>query len=627
MNTVASVVRWTLAGLLAVLAAAPAGARRPISGECPCRGRGRTSLSLSHSRRSVTLGEHCACAAYECDEDRVWARSMTISRRVAATARCGAARVAISVSPLIRSKELRNLELSWSYDGARPGDQVALYDYDPVSRRQWDSSSQRNEPVPDVGAAGPGSAAAAPPPGRSPPPPPHPYSVPSNAPAPYDPYWGQGPRGPPAYPYPSNGWSGGGGGGGGSAGAVGPGGSLFPPGFPRDAFSGRARRQAPGDELQSDDPGAGGGPPLAVVPTDGLRSGWRATSVQERHVPSGQLGYTPRCLNYWVVYERPPPPPPPSPGTASSNETEVLAVACLRTRPTWMSDFRAEIGGLRLVDLFIPGTHDSASIQEDGRNTLFDRYTVTQDESILGQLIYGVRYIDLRVGFYSTKDVQWWANHGPVRMTPLHAVLSDIKAFLGNTNEIVILDIQNFPAGFGKDNKVHLKLVHLLETELGDVMAYRDQGRGWVSRLQELWDAGRRLIVAYDKEDVLPASRKLWPAVRQFWGDAQTPDQLTRYAESIVSQQYLRGFAWALMAELTPNARLIATNPTGSLRRLAHAVNRNVTAWAEGPWGEVMNTLAVDFVRSTGVVEAALWHNLRRGGVDVCNAYRLLDSV
>lgn len=73
--------------------------------------------------------------------------------------------------------------------------------------------------------------------------------------------------------------------------------------------------------------------------------------------------------------------------------------------------------------------------------------SVRQDESILGQLIYGVRYIDLRVGFYPSKDKQWWANHGVVRMQPLHGVLSDIKAFMGNTDEIVILDIQNFPAG------------------------------------------------------------------------------------------------------------------------------------------------------------------------------------
>lgn len=174
---------------------------------------------------------------------------------------------------------------------------------------------------------------------------------------------------------------------------------------------------------------------------------------------------------------------------------------------------------------------------------------------------------------------------------------------------------------------MHLKLVHLLETELGELMAPRDSAHGWGSRLDDIWTGGRRLIVAYDKEDVLPASRKLWPAVRQFWGDAQTPDQLTRYATGIMSQQYLRGFAWALMAQLTPNARLIATSPTGSLRKLAQLVNRNVTAWAEGPWGEAINTLAVDFVRSTGVVEAALWHNLRRSGVDVCNAYRLLDSV
>lgn len=94
-------------------------------------------------------------------------------------------------------------------------------------------------------------------------------------------------------------------------------------------------------------------------------------------------------------------------------------------------------------------------------------------------------------------------------------------------------------SGFGKDNKVHHKLVHLLETELGELMAFREQG--WDSRLEEMWTSGRRLIVAYDKEDVLPASRKLWPAVRQFWGDAQTPEQLNKFATSIMSQVVLLG--------------------------------------------------------------------------------------
>ncbi|XP_034232763.1 PI-PLC X domain-containing protein 1-like isoform X1 [Thrips palmi] len=513
-------------------------------------------------------------------------------RPISASTKCGTARVAISVSPLLRSKEMRVLELSWSYDRALPGDRVALYDYDPVARRQWGDSRRRNEPVPDQDA---GAVPASP----------HYTEFDYNARP------GAGPQG-----LPQGGWNAGAAPGSLPGSLSGPGTSLFPAGYPRDAFSGRARRAADGvleDRVED-------GPPLAVVSTDGMPSGWRATNVQERHTPSSQLGYTSRCLSYWAAYERPLAGP-------SDNRSDVLAVTCLRTRPTWMADFRAELGRLRLVDLFIPGTHDSASVQEDGRQNIIDRYTVTQDESILGQLIYGVRYIDLRVGFYSSKDKQWWANHGVVRMQPLQGVLSDIKAFVGNTDEIVILDVQNFPAGFGKDNKVHLKLVHLLETELGEMMAYRDHGQGWGSRLEDIWSSGRRLIVAYDKEDVLPASRKLWPAVRQFWGDAQTAEQLTRYASTIMSQQYIRGFAWALMAELTPNARLIASNPTGSLRRLAHQINRNVTSWAEGPWGELINTLAVDFVRSTGVVEAAIWHNLRRSGVDICDAYRLLDSV
>lgn len=70
-----------------------------------------------------------------------------------------------------------------------------------------------------------------------------------------------------------------------------------------------------------------------------------------------------------------------------------------------------------------------------------------QDERVLNQLIHGVRVLDLRVGHYPMTPELWWANHGVVRLRPLHQVLDDVIFFVNMTKEIVVLDFHRFPVG------------------------------------------------------------------------------------------------------------------------------------------------------------------------------------
>lgn len=70
-----------------------------------------------------------------------------------------------------------------------------------------------------------------------------------------------------------------------------------------------------------------------------------------------------------------------------------------------------------------------------------------QDVDVLTQLIHGVRYLDIRVGYYPNTNPVWWANHGMFKATPMQNVVNQVKAFLDNTDEIVIFDVQEFPVG------------------------------------------------------------------------------------------------------------------------------------------------------------------------------------
>lgn len=72
---------------------------------------------------------------------------------------------------------------------------------------------------------------------------------------------------------------------------------------------------------------------------------------------------------------------------------------------------------------------------------------ISQDEDIINQLVYGIRYLDLRVSSNPLLEERWWLNHGVVRVQPLHVILDDVKLFLRSTREIVILDFHGFPVG------------------------------------------------------------------------------------------------------------------------------------------------------------------------------------
>lgn len=118
-------------------------------------------------------------------------------------------------------------------------------------------------------------------------------------------------------------------------------------------------------------------------------------------------------------------------------------MTCLSTHPDWMSERKQILQNRTLTKLFIPGTHDSGSYSENPIQTLTEELTVTQDKDVLEQLISGVRYLDLRPAFYD----EYWINHGSYQMNPMKNIINDVKEFLDNTEEIVILGFKEFYKG------------------------------------------------------------------------------------------------------------------------------------------------------------------------------------
>lgn len=68
-----------------------------------------------------------------------------------------------------------------------------------------------------------------------------------------------------------------------------------------------------------------------------------------------------------------------------------------------------------------------------------------KEESILHQLLHGVRYLDLRPGYH--KSGGFYSHHGVAKLRHFQGVIDDIIVFLKNSKDILIMDLHHFPVG------------------------------------------------------------------------------------------------------------------------------------------------------------------------------------
>lgn len=106
-------------------------------------------------------------------------------------------------------------------------------------------------------------------------------------------------------------------------------------------------------------------------------------------------------------------------------------------------------------------------------------FAITQDESIYNQLVYGIRYLDIRVGYYNLSGLteNLWVVHDLYRTElTLRSAVEQVKEFLkAAPKEIVILDFHRFVNGFVDEDKEIYKnrfkqFFDIISSELKDLM-------------------------------------------------------------------------------------------------------------------------------------------------------------
>uniref|UniRef100_T1JAD6 Phosphatidylinositol-specific phospholipase C X domain-containing protein n=1 Tax=Strigamia maritima TaxID=126957 RepID=T1JAD6_STRMM len=340
--------------------------------------------------------------------------------------------------------------------------------------------------------------------------------------------------------------------------------------------------------------------PFAVHQINSHQGVHTTSSSMPRQVFVGELKR--RCLGFWVAYVR--------------NDTSI-ASNCIKIEPNWMHENQQIIGNFALTELFIPGTHDAGSHQPyrgwPDENPI-TKYKITQDEDLWAQFVYGIRHVDLRIGYYAETD-EFYIIHGPLRVNPFLPELTNIRKFLDSTKEFLILDFHEF--GF-EENRLdrHVKFLTLLKSLLGPFIIPVTRGKRVT--LNELWKSNQRVLLMYN-DKFHTESDLLWPGVYQAWANANKLQELKDYFTNLFKTPKFPSSwnVWSAQAELTANSFYILTHPFDGVRLFADMVNLNVTYWFRDLWWDKANCVATDFFLGNNIIEIAINSNKKRRDLKV----------
>ncbi|XP_042237589.1 uncharacterized protein LOC121876511 [Homarus americanus] len=284
-----------------------------------------------------------------------------------------------------------------------------------------------------------------------------------------------------------------------------------------------------------------------------------------------------------------------------------VAADCQAAYPTWVFDNRQVLGGRSLRSLVLPGTHNAGSYSLKDRGDVVSAWVVCQDEDIISQLLYGNRYLDLRVAYYPDTPELLWINHDLVRWRPLLEVLNDVRGFLAISPDPIIIDIHRTPIGFDLPEALPL-LLSLMNETLGSHFLHNRYGP--LVTLDQIWKIGKRVIFTFADADVADDKDWVWPPLPQAWANAQVLDDLMTYLDAQMNKRVGSPRLWAAMAHLTPTLWDMILRSHVGLRGLADRANFAITRWLRQRWGHMANIVASDFFRGNDVINVAIRTNL-----------------
>ncbi|XP_017095666.2 PI-PLC X domain-containing protein 2 isoform X1 [Drosophila bipectinata] len=282
----------------------------------------------------------------------------------------------------------------------------------------------------------------------------------------------------------------------------------------------------------------------------------------------------------------------------------------------WMRDLAPELRDLSIINLAIPGSHNSMTYGISGKSKIAPdaepairrwhrffpcivrRWCKTQACGVLEQLQAGVRYFDLRI---AQEDGKFYYCHGVFAMEVFEPLL-ELRQFLEtHPEEVVILDLQHFYAlTVAHHQQLHKELIQFF----GQLLYSTVDGPLNDCSLNRCLQLRRQVVIIY-RRCPIPLPLRFWPSFAwpTPWPNKASVKKLQSFLEdSLLSRQPHQGYVSQCL--ITPTGRYIAFRFFLTLKSTAKKVDKKLEPWiveqVPGPF-EVketprVNVFLADFV-------------------------------
>ncbi|KAM9962811.1 hypothetical protein ACTFIR_005728 [Dictyostelium discoideum] len=249
----------------------------------------------------------------------------------------------------------------------------------------------------------------------------------------------------------------------------------------------------------------------------------------------------------------------------------------------WMSIHWEKIKNKMVRELVIPGSHDATTygINSSSKRSpdykspnftpdlIISKWSKTQSATIYKQLLFGVRYFDLRVAPYPTTGELWTIHN--MFSVPISEVLDDIERFMKNgpKREILILHWNHLDY---LSNEQHVQLQTMIKQKLSPLMAPRSFGNDVTVQQLELtpiinvYDDGFRKLAEESqptKNDTIEFETFFWYFHQSLRSSYETKEYHTsktviKFLEREIEKNH--STFWVLQCILTVNSQLNFNN-------------------------------------------------------------------
>ena len=190
----------------------------------------------------------------------------------------------------------------------------------------------------------------------------------------------------------------------------------------------------------------------------------------------------------------------------------------------------------KITEIAIPGSHDAAAANIDGSMLSVGTFLLAcQNASIYEQLLCGSRYFDLRT---MISDGELYGQHGDFKVQKFSTVISDIKRYLEEEEDFLILNFQHFT-----DDATSEKTYQAIKDELGiERLAVETTATLGELTVGDMRESGKRLVIIWGRS-VIPNQRFLFPKRDEYLyspysgnihsaGDERLIEEFPRYIEN-----------------------------------------------------------------------------------------------